>query len=176
MLQGTIIAAIIGVAVYLIRVALWKNEIPSAVRQLRYVLAFGITILAIAIQIAIIGEVKGYVYILNGVLFLAIAQVLSDTNVIISRKVAHFYYCPNCKNKLDEKSKFCIHCGTDLTKVTTKLSCLKCGSELKPENKFCPECGTAVIKEQKKDLCPNCNNKINENQKFCVECGTRLIE
>ena len=47
--------------------------------------------------------------------------------------------CPNCQSEIQNDSKFCPNCGTNLL----NLKC-KCGAVINPNMKFCAECGTKI--------------------------------
>lgn len=63
--------------------------------------------------------------------------------------------CPYCGDKIDEDTKFCSHCGSnlvDLKKVAKEnqeeiniKQCQNCGTELPIESKFCAKCGQEVV-------------------------------
>ncbi|MBQ8804108.1 MAG: SPFH domain-containing protein [Tyzzerella sp.] len=105
--------------------------------------------------------------------------------------------CPNCKNRIGEKERFCSHCGCDTTasNVSGEIKCAVCGCKLERTTKFCPECGKkynpcskcgadipngadkcAVCGEKVPVACPKCGNLISNQSKFCPECGHSLIK
>ena len=62
--------------------------------------------------------------------------------------------CPFCGEKIDEDTKFCPHCGSNLIEVKeeavenqeekTSKQCNNCGRELSVKAKFCAKCGQKV--------------------------------
>jgi NADH pyrophosphatase NudC (nudix superfamily) len=63
--------------------------------------------------------------------------------------------CPYCSDKIDEDSKYCPHCGSDLVYIKEESGgtqeeiktehCLSCGTELSKEAKFCGKCGQKLV-------------------------------
>lgn len=47
--------------------------------------------------------------------------------------------CPNCKKIVS--GNFCSNCGAKKTEVKT---CKHCGNKIENDTKFCPQCGTEV--------------------------------
>ena len=72
--------------------------------------------------------------------------------------------CKKCGAQIDDKSVFCIHCGTKVEAEkplkaedsanqgisAEALKCRKCGNSLPAGTKFCPNCGTktGALKKQ----------------------------
>ncbi|MBS4014412.1 MAG: tetratricopeptide repeat protein [Bacteroidetes bacterium] len=61
--------------------------------------------------------------------------------------------CKNCNNKIEEKFKFCPHCGfelienyreNDAAKDAESFSCEVCGEINSPDNQFCSGCGAKL--------------------------------
>lgn len=62
--------------------------------------------------------------------------------------------CPFCGDQIDEESKFCPHCGSNVVNVKEKSAnakeevkikhCQNCGMELSKEAKFCAKCGQKI--------------------------------
>ena len=49
-------------------------------------------------------------------------------------------HCPSCTFENPEGAKFCIECGSAVTR-----SCQSCGLSNLPQAKFCAECGTPLV-------------------------------
>lgn len=47
--------------------------------------------------------------------------------------------CPKCGEKLDEETRFCPHCGTDVG-----LCCPACGKKVKSGDMYCRACGSKL--------------------------------
>lgn len=178
MLIGTLIAGLTGGLVALVRYTVWRDNLPSAVLHLRWVLAFAITFVAIIIEVAVLGKVDKIILMLNGVLFLSIGQILGNSNPIKSRQNLSKLNCPKCNAAIVISDKFCQNCGTDLTSLNHSKKCQKCGFESAKGSKFCSNCGAKILDENKKisiNVCPSCNHQLIGNEKFCGECGSKIV-
>lgn len=56
--------------------------------------------------------------------------------------------CYKCKKGVNEKTVFCPHCGTDLSKKETTIVCPNCKAENNIDFTFCEKCGTELKKEK----------------------------
>lgn len=85
--------------------------------------------------------------------------------------------CPNCHASVELHMKFCTTCGFNLEEQKKEdlklIICPECGIELLQDSKFCPECG---MKIDSKRVCANCGHELNPTQKFCPECGNAVQE
>lgn len=62
--------------------------------------------------------------------------------------------CPFCGDQIDEESKFCPHCGSNVVNIKEKpvnvkeegktKHCQNCGMELSKEAKYCAKCGQKI--------------------------------
>ena len=176
MLIGTIIAGLIGGTVVLIRYTIWKSGVPRQVFYLRWVIAIVLTIAAIIIEIIVIGQVQGIVYALDGVLFLAIGQVLGETQPIKKKENQSDsgLFCSDCGEPINETAKFCPHCGAVFQEDSQSGKCPNCNSELNLSDKYCQNCGIEI--KSINTVCKKCGSKILEGSKFCSNCGERLVK
>ncbi len=76
--------------------------------------------------------------------------------------------CPKCHNEIDEESRFCRNCGTQIVVMNR---CPECRSELPPGAKFCSNCGSRLGAELN---CPHCGAKLPPGTKFCTNCGEKV--
>lgn len=124
-------------------------------------------------------------------------------NISGSINVEALRVCPNCKNKTDLSSKFCNHCGFNMSNTTIHSStnnnglikCNNCGKEYSNNVKFCPECGDSynpcsschadmpkdatkcpICGKEAPTSCSKCGNLIEGTPKFCPECGNTLTK
>jgi len=69
-------------------------------------------------------------------------------------KEAFNFSCPYCGDKIDDESKFCPHCGSNLVNIKKKAietqediktkHCQNCGTELSKRAKYCAKCGQNI--------------------------------
>ncbi len=72
--------------------------------------------------------------------------------------------CPACKAEIEENSKFCPECGTNIEELKETEEPKKVEDATKAEN---------VKKEQlEKKFCINCGAELATDSVFCPECGT----
>lgn len=189
MLIGTIVAGLIGGTVALIRYTIWKSGVPRQVFYLRWVIAMVLTITAIIIELLVLDQVQGLVYILNGVLFLAIGQVLGETQPIkkiekklVSESVSDSepesaaesdLFCSDCGSPIKETDKICPNCGEEFHDITQEIKCPNCKSEINVNDKYCKNCGIEI--KLLKSVCKKCGNKNPDGSKFCSNCGESLV-
>lgn len=89
-------------------------------------------------------------------------------------------FCKNCGNNVNEGSKFCRECGTEIIsepKIPKNNTCPKCGNWLNEGAMFCNNCGYQTGGFQEKtvnEICPYCNNPIKLGAIFCGKCGKSL--
>ncbi|MCT7481995.1 zinc ribbon domain-containing protein [Aliarcobacter cryaerophilus] len=82
------------------------------------------------------------------------------------------YSCLNCSASLDENSKFCNSCGTEVKKEL--LACKKCNASLDENAKFCNSCGEKVVEKELVPTCPVCQTTYEIGVKFCSNDGKEL--
>ncbi len=63
--------------------------------------------------------------------------------------------CPYCGDQIDEESKFCPHCGSNV--VTTNEKPVKSQEELKTKH------------------CQNCGMELSKEAKYCAKCGQKIV-
>ena len=188
MLIGTLIAGLIGGTVVLIRYTIWKSGVPRQVFYLRWVIAMVLTIIAIIIELLVLDQVTGIVYALNGVLFLAVGQVLGETqpikrsnkelkSVSVSKSESTSeseLFCSDCGNPITETAKFCPHCGAVFQEDSQRSKCPNCDTDVNLNDKYCQNCGLDL--QASKNVCKKCGNKNTKDSKFCSNCGERLVQ
>lgn len=125
----------------------------------------------------------------------AMGQQLGD--VARNLSVSGGRECPQCREKLDPRERFCHACGYDTDQSAAPgnaIRCSACGGVLRADAKFCPQCGKKYnpCRKCKADLpehaescpacgtraaasCPQCGAQIPEEGKFCPACGFSLI-
>ncbi len=81
--------------------------------------------------------------------------------------------CATCNASLDENSKFCNSCGTEVKKELPK-TCVKCNTTLDENSKFCGSCGEAIVKKVLTPTCPECKATYKVGVKFCSNDGKEL--
>lgn len=77
--------------------------------------------------------------------------------------------CPNCKNPLNAKSRFCSKCGTKIT--TSPQSCPHCGKQQRSIARFCSSCGKDLQTKPGGVACIHCGTPAPENARICIHCG-----
>lgn len=79
--------------------------------------------------------------------------------------------CPECRQTIPGRSKFCPHCGHQ---QLIFQQCTRCGKNLTPSARFCSRCGHPVEKEDPKTKsCPKCKNEDLPDAMFCNQCGEK---
>jgi membrane protease subunit (stomatin/prohibitin family) len=53
--------------------------------------------------------------------------------------------CRNCGNKIDDNTKFCPECGTELKTSESLVKCGNCGASIIQGSKFCGQCGAKLV-------------------------------
>ena len=88
--------------------------------------------------------------------------------------------CPKCGQELEDGSKFCFKCGTDVTSYRapeantdtpaaeepSSACCAKCGAKMEAGTKFCAKCGSPAGAAPKA--------KVKINKKLLTICGCAL--
>lgn len=69
------------------------------------------------------------------------------------RKDGDKMYCNNCGHKNEEKTSFCVECGSRLETLhekdtQQKIYCGVCGNEVENGNMYCEKCGTGLKKKK----------------------------
>lgn len=93
--------------------------------------------------------------------------------------------CPECGNKVSDKSKMCVHCGYPLEnyQFSQKIVCPRCNNENDPDSSFCTECGSPLtsvaVKQPTKQIkqtviCPFCGFGNEPGSIFCTNCGKSI--
>ncbi len=79
--------------------------------------------------------------------------------------------CPQCGEKISDKSKTCIHCGYDLSNLQEpiKLTCPECGAELEEGTKICPNCGYPLEEEEDNSDVESSSADLEESKPQQVE-------
>lgn len=84
--------------------------------------------------------------------------------------------CPECGNKISDKSDECVHCGFPIGEIPTivKRKCEYCGRINEGYENSCLGCGAdlGAVKTYKKtrERIPF-ERKDNPNRRYCLECG-----
>ncbi|WP_152020594.1 zinc ribbon domain-containing protein [Aliarcobacter butzleri] len=81
--------------------------------------------------------------------------------------------CKTCNNSLEENTKFCNSCGTEVKKEII-ITCMKCNTILDENSKFCTSCGESVVKKELIPTCPLCKTTYESGVKFCSNDGKAL--
>ena len=89
------------------------------------------------------------------------------------------YFCQGCSAVLENRVKFCPHCGN---KQYYDDECEYCGAEISEYDEECPKCyETIKWDEDKTRYCPLCGYDLdidgrNLNRKYCdgVDCGKEI--
>ena len=79
--------------------------------------------------------------------------------------------CPECRQGVDEDSRFCSHCGHQLLVFQ---QCVHCGKNLTTNSKFCPRCGKPTEAMPEPRLCSKCGKENMTDSLFCIQCGEKL--
>ena len=90
--------------------------------------------------------------------------------------------CPNCNKKLEEKTNFCIYCGTDLEKhppkklIEEKIEMKEVQEiTIKNNQSFQESFDEQMNADAKYSMqCSNCNHKLEQEMSFCIYCGIDL--
>ena len=82
--------------------------------------------------------------------------------------------CPNCGNKVDNDSDFCVFCGTKYVEPMIR-KCISCGMTVEEDDEFCPFCG-AKVSMGKKKICSQCGKQLNDDDDFCPYCGAKYTD
>ncbi|MGV8073592.1 MAG: SPFH domain-containing protein [Syntrophobacteraceae bacterium] len=98
----------------------------------------------------------------------AIADQLKRTGPVPSQSI-----CPHCREFNPEDSKFCSHCGRQISNL---IHCAKCGRDLPPQAKFCPGCGAGVGEPAHFGKCSHCGAQTLSESGFCSQCGERIAQ
>lgn len=169
-----LVAIVTGVSLG-IRYLLWKeNEVPENISKFRWLIAFGVTAIAIMIEVTAKLEVHSAAKLLNAIILISVAQTLKNTksdaekesvqNILSSKDdlpTKDEYTCPNCHSPVNENHKFCAYCGADLSELVI---------EEEKQNISTSKSGIKIINY----TCSNCNHTVNEKDKFCANCGGTL--
>tara|TARA_Y100000588_G_scaffold112624_1_gene123591 strand:+ start:2710 stop:3042 length:333 start_codon:yes stop_codon:yes gene_type:complete len=59
--------------------------------------------------------------------------------------------CNSCGGALNEDSKFCPACGTNV-EIPSDVDCPSCGEKNAPDSKYCDKCGTSLEKSNGTDI------------------------
>ena len=100
--------------------------------------------------------------------------------------------CNSCGGALNEDSKFCPACGTNV-EIPSDVGCPSCGEKNALDAKHCDKCGSLMsepeeplqpepleVSQNEPDfmgseiLCTNCGAKLVSESKFCTSCGKEL--
>jgi len=79
--------------------------------------------------------------------------------------------CPECRNSIPARSKFCPDCGHQILFFE---QCSRCSKNLTPTAKFCSRCGHPAEEKPATKCCPTCGNENLSEAVFCNECGEKL--
>jgi len=97
-------------------------------------------------------------------------------------------YCPKCGKEIPEGSRFCMHCGADLSgykvEVSPKIDVSpKISVSAKAEYPRCPNCGNVLTDRNKLFSCQICGKKVCDTcgfhyngLKLCERCKTKKEE
>lgn len=91
--------------------------------------------------------------------------------ILSSKGSSNVWTCPNCGEKNEKTSKFCVKCGSKNPHI---MICPTCNRELSNREAFCPGCGTKIEWPLIALYCPECGNVNLLSAKFCEKCGTSL--
>jgi membrane protease subunit (stomatin/prohibitin family) len=80
-------------------------------------------------------------------------------------------FCPECGLPVEERARFCPHCGHQLLVFR---QCGICGKNMGPKAKFCPACGAAAGKTTAPKNCGECGATNRPEAVFCNQCGGKL--
>jgi membrane protease subunit (stomatin/prohibitin family) len=80
-------------------------------------------------------------------------------------------YCPECGLSVENKARFCPHCGHQLLVLR---QCGICGKNLSPKAKFCPACGAPAGQTNAPKICKECGSKNRPEAVYCNQCGRAL--
>lgn len=152
-----IVAAVTGV-LFGIRYLLWKDNVPENISKFRWLIAFGVVIIVIMIEVGVNLEVRGTAQILNAIILISVAQMLKNTksdtekkstqNTLSSnedRTTKDEYTCSDCNSSVNENDKFCSNCGADISsKKNINYTCSNCNQSVNEKDKFCANCGSAL--------------------------------
>ena len=80
--------------------------------------------------------------------------------------------CEKCGNLIIERSRYCIHCGSELKEFIDELEletqcCPFCDETINQGALFCERCGNLVT-------CIACGAPIKESTNYCGTCGTNI--
>ena len=66
--------------------------------------------------------------------------------------------CPKCSKELENGTKFCDNCGTEIIET---LYCPNCGKPVNQDSVFCQSCGAPLTEEWKcQEMCSRETPKI----------------
>ena len=80
-------------------------------------------------------------------------------------------FCRNCGVRLDDGTKFCNQCGTNVedNEGSKKMFCYNCGKELPENANFCHDCGVDVSFVRRHLNQPNIDTeKLKENANIAI--------
>lgn len=88
--------------------------------------------------------------------------------------------CQNCGCEVDDESKFCKNCGSEIVKnevveVSETKFCANCGFEMDKSTKFCPECGTSTIGEPLAGSNVNAVSNVDKNSVLAAVLSFLII-
>ena len=72
----------------------------------------------------------------------------------------------------------------DAENLVAKVNCPYCGDQIDEESKYCPHCGSNVVNIKEKPIntpeelktkhCQNCGVELSKEAKFCAKCGQKI--
>ncbi len=81
------------------------------------------------------------------------------------------FYCPDCKNPVQQDARFCPSCGHQLLVIQ---QCRSCGKNLPAKAGFCPKCGKPVEQKPVARRCSQCGTENLPDAVYCNQCGEKL--
>jgi RNA polymerase subunit RPABC4/transcription elongation factor Spt4 len=154
-ITNLIIALVVSGAVIGVRYLLWKDEnVPENISKFRWLIAFGVVILAIMIEVgANLASPKAQ--LVNFAILFTVAQILKNKKSDIK------FVCSNCNHKANNNDKYCPSCGASLSEIVSE-------EEKQNISTFEDDINNIHYK------CGNCHSPINKKDKFCFNCGSAL--
>lgn len=85
--------------------------------------------------------------------------------------------CPGCQAEFAVETKFCTHCGTDLSREFLQNPvCPQCGKKYPLGSNFCDDDGARLVEEETLvPKCAVCKKTFTEDVKFCPDDGGIII-